>query len=232
MPTSEKCILLFLRAPEKGRVKTRLAAPLGDDVTLSLYRSFVEDITAMLTRTGYPVVLYGHPADKLGDISSWLGTHLPCRPQTGNTLGARMANAFSAAFSEGFEKAVLIGSDIPDLPPRIIHDALCALDREGAALGPAADGGYYLIAFRASAFLPEAFENISWSTGKVLEQTLAAFEKHNTPVRLLTPWQDIDTIEDLEALSARHPGDISAAPRTLACLRQMPGAEGAGKLES
>ena len=133
-----------------------------------------------------------------------------------------MANAFSEAFTEGFEQVVLVGSDIPDLPPHFLHDAFSALDREGAALGPASDGGYYLIAFRKSAFLPEAFENISWSTEKVLQQTLAAFKKNNKPVRLLTPWQDVDTAEDLAALSTRHPTEDGAAPRTLAYLRKMP----------
>lgn len=217
--SSPKCILLFLRAPEKGHVKTRLAASLGDDVTLKLYRSFVPDMLEMLTRTTYPVILYGHPRDKISEIKAWLGGKMPCRPQTGNTLGDKMANAFSAAFSEGFEQAVLIGSDIPDLPDRIIHEAFSALDREGAALGPAADGGYYLVAFRKSAFLPEAFINIPWSTEKVLARTLEKFKDAGTPVRLLEPWKDIDTVEDLAALSARHPTDISAAQRTLGYLR-------------
>ena len=94
------------------------------------------------------------------------------------------------------------------------------VDREGAALGPAADGGYYLIAFRKPAFVPEAFENIPWSTGKVLTETLRVFEKKGASVRLLDEWQDIDTAEDLAALSDRHPGDISAAPKTLAFLRR------------
>lgn len=219
MPTPKKCILLFLRAPEKGRVKTRVAASLGNNTALALYRLFVEDILEMLTRMGLPVILYGYPEDKISNISAWLGPTLPCRPQTGNTLGDKMANAFSEVFSEGFEQVVLIGSDLPDLPDRIIHEAFSALGREGAALGPAADGGYYLAAFRKSAFLPEAFKNISWSTEKVLTQTLAVFKRAKTPVRLLEPWQDIDTVEDLAALSYRHPTDISAAPRTLGYLR-------------
>jgi rSAM/selenodomain-associated transferase 1 len=220
MPTPKKCILLFLRAPERGRVKTRLAASLGNDAALTLYRSFVEDILTMLSQTGFPVIPYGHPAEKLGDISTWLGPHLPCRPQSGKDLGRRMATAFSEAFSDGFDRVVLVGSDIPDLPPRIIQNAFSALDQEGAAFGPAEDGGYYLVAFRKSAFLPEAFENISWSTEKVLAQTLVVFQENSAPVRLLERWRDIDTIEDLKALSARHPESDSEAPRTLAYIRR------------
>jgi rSAM/selenodomain-associated transferase 1 len=220
MQTPNQCILLFLRAPERGLVKTRLAASLGNDTALSLYRHFVEDILAMLSRTGFPVILWGHPEARLDRIASWLGPELPLRPQAGEDLGRKMANAFSEAFADGFDKVVLVGSDIPDLPPRIIRDAFSALDQAGAAIGPAADGGYYLVAFRKSAFLPEAFENISWSTEQVLPQTLARFQKGGMPVRLLEQWQDIDTIEDLKALSARHPEDISAAPGTLAYIRK------------
>jgi rSAM/selenodomain-associated transferase 1 len=220
MSTQKKCTLLFLRAPEKGRVKTRLAASLGDDAALKLYRFFVEDILGMLSRTGYPVILYGYPEDRLEDIAAWLGPDFPCRPQAGEDIGRKMANAFSRAFSEGFEQVVLVGSDIPDLPPRIIQNAFSALDHEGAALGPAVDGGYYLVAFQKSAFLPEVFENISWSTEKVLTQTLEKFKDAETPVRLLEPWQDVDTIEDLRALSARNKADTSAAPNTLGYLKK------------
>jgi rSAM/selenodomain-associated transferase 1 len=221
MPISKKCILLFLRAPEKGRVKTRLAASLGDQATLAFYRTFVEDIMEMLSETGYPVLLYGHPADKISDITSWLGPDNPCRPQTGDTLGKKMANAFSEAFSEGFEQVVLLGSDIPDLPPQIIHEAFGALDKEGAAIGPSLDGGYYLIAFRASSFLPRAFENIPWSTESVLPRTLGVFRAHGKPVHLLPQWQDIDTVEDLKDLDTRHRHGDKAASRTLEYLRQL-----------
>lgn len=205
---------------------------MGDDTALKLYRFFVEDTLAMLSQTGYPVFLYGHPKDRLEDIAAWLGQDFLCRPQAGEDIGRKMANAFSRAFSEGFEQVVLIGSDIPDLPPRIIQDAFSALNHEGAALGPAVDGGYYLVAFRKSSFLAEAFDNISWSTEKVLAQTLEKFKDTGTPVRLLAPWQDIDTIEDLTALSARNKTNSSAAPNTLGYLKQMPGGEEAEKLGS
>ena len=220
MPTPQECILLFLRAPEKGRVKTRLAASLGKDPAFALYKSFVLDILDIISAAGCRVFLYGHPVDKVEEISLWLGSQFPCRPQIGENLGSKMANAFSEVFADGFEKAVLVGSDIPDLPLRIIHQAFSALDREGAALGPAADGGYYMIAFRKSVFLPSVFENISWSTDKVLAQTLTAFKEAGTPVHLLEKWRDIDTVEDLKALMARHPTIDSAAPRTLTYLRQ------------
>ena len=221
MPIPKKCILLFLRAPEEGHVKTRLAASLGDQTTLTLYRAFVEDILEMLSGTGYPVILYGHPADKISDITSWLEPDNPCRPQEGDTLGDKMANAFSTAFSEGYEQVALLGSDIPDLPPRIIHEAFDALEKEGAALGPSHDGGYYLIAFRAASFLPQVFENIPWSTEAVLLRTLDVFQKCDRPVHLLPPWWDIDTIENLKALSARHQASDGAAPRTLTYLQKL-----------
>ena len=220
MSTPQECILLFLRVPEKGRVKTRLAASLGEDAAFALYKSFVLDILDIISAAGCRVFLYGHPADKVEEISSWLGSQFPCRVQIGENLGSKMANAFLEVFSNGFEKAVLVGSDIPDLPLRIIQDAFSALDQEGSALGPAADGGYYLVAFRKSVFQSEVFENISWGTETVLAQTLAAFKESDTPVRLLEKWRDIDTVEDLKALMARHPTIDSAAPRTLEYLRR------------
>ena len=216
---SRPCILFFLRAPEKGRVKTRLAKSLGDSAALSLYQSFVLDILDMLVRTRYPIIICGHPKEEIASIDTWLGGNFPCWPQTGNSLGHKMANAFSRAFSEGFDRAVLIGSDIPDLPERIMEQAFLALIDPGAALGPAMDGGYYLVAFRASAFLPRVFEDIPWGTEKVLERTLAVFKTHDTPVSLLEPWRDIDTIEDLKALLERHSDDNTAAPRTLGYLK-------------
>ena len=220
-PTPQKCILFFLRAPEKGRVKTRLAKFLGDEAALSLYQSFVLDTLDMLVRTRYPIIACGHPKKKIRSIDTWLGGRLPCWPQTGDSLGHKMANAFSRAFSEGFGRAVLIGSDIPDLPSRIIEQAFLAMDDQRAALGPSRDGGYYLVAFHASAVFTEVFEDIPWGTEKVLEQTLKVFKAHNTPVCLLEPWQDLDTAEDLKELLERHPSENAAAPRTLGLLKAV-----------
>ena len=218
-PTSRQCILFFLRAPEKGRVKTRLAKSMGEDAALALYRSFVLDTLEMLARTRYPVIICGHPKEKIPEIDAWLGGRFPCWPQTGDSLGGKMSTAFSRAFSEGFDKAVLIGSDIPDLPERIIEQAFLAIGDQGTALGPSPDGGYYLVAFSAPAFLPRIFENIPWGTEKVLEKTLAVLRAHDAPVSLMEPWRDIDTAEDIEALLKRHPDENRAAPRTLAYLR-------------
>lgn len=186
---------------------------------MSLYQSFVLDTLDMLGRTRYPIIVCGHPKSKISSISTWLGGNYPCWPQAAGSLGHKMENAFSRAFSKGFDRAVLIGSDIPDLPDRIIEQAFLALDTPGAALGPSRDGGYYLVAFRASAFLPRVFENIPWGTGKVLEETLKIFESHNRPVSLLEPWQDIDTADDLKALLERCPDGDAAAPRTLGFLK-------------
>jgi rSAM/selenodomain-associated transferase 1 len=200
-------------------VKTRLAKSLGDDAALSLYRSFVLDTLDTLVRTRYPIIVCGHPKEKIGAISAWLGGNLPCWPQTGNSLGQKMANAFSRAFSEGFDQAVLIGSDIPDLPGRIIEQAFLALNDPGAALGPSQDGGYYLVAFCAAAFLPQVFEDIPWGTEQVLDRTLETFKIHNATFTLLEPWRDIDTIEDLRALLEKYPDENTAAHRTIGYLK-------------
>ncbi len=210
------CILLFLRAPEIGRVKTRLARTIGDVHALALYRLFVQDMIDTLTATHIPLFACCHPADKLPFVASWLGPALHYRPQRGNCLGERMAAAFRTAFSEGFERAALVGSDLPDLPADLLHAALEALDHRGAALGPGTDGGYYLVAFRKSAFTPEIFCDIPWGTDRVLDRTLATFEAMRLPVALLPQWADVDTIADLRALW-RKP--CAAESRTRTWLR-------------
>ena len=111
------------------------------------------------------------PQEKETEIKKLFGNDHEYRPQRGTDLGARMKNAFTDCFSEGFKSVVLIGSDFPDLPLKIIEDAFAALDSSSdAVIGPAADGGYYLIGFRYDTFLPAIFEGLIWSTPLVLRK--------------------------------------------------------------
>lgn len=198
-------LLVFLRAPEKGRVKTRLAKALGDEKALLAYQGFVRDTLENITPAGYTPVLCYHPPDKHQLIAQWLGGSYSYWPQHGTSLGSRMANGFINAFAKGFDQVVLMGTDVPDLPHSHIHDAFAALKTHSAVVGPSKDGGYYLIGFRAQGFLPSVFKNIPWGTGQVLSDTLAIFGKNKASVFLLPPWQDIDDIEDLQDYFQRHP---------------------------
>ena len=111
------CIIVFLRSPDRGQVKTRLSRAIGRDAATGLYRCFVADLLEMLEATGYPVRLSYTPADAGGQIKSWLGDEYAMFPQEGSDLGTRMANAFRRVFAEGASRALLVGTDLPDLPP-------------------------------------------------------------------------------------------------------------------
>ncbi|HXX57397.1 MAG TPA: TIGR04282 family arsenosugar biosynthesis glycosyltransferase [Thermodesulfovibrionales bacterium] len=197
-------LLLFVRSPKMGRVKSRLAAVLGAETTLALYRNFVFDIICTLERRSDPLLIFFDPPDAEGEIRNWLGKGHAYFPQSGNDLGERMENAFVRSFAEGIEKAVLIGSDIPDLTDHVISEAFASLETRGAVIGPAVDGGYYLIGFRRERFLPEIFRGIQWSTGSVFADTMKAFERFGCGAHVLPEWRDVDTPEDLADLFLRN----------------------------
>jgi len=213
------CILLFAKSPVKGQVKTRLAAEIGEDFALRLYKCFVEDELDVIDGVGVPVRLLFYPPDAESDFAEWLGKRDVLRPQRGNDLGDRMKNALTDAFAEGFSKAVVIGSDLPDIPGDFLREALKALESHDAVIGPSSDGGYYLIGFSRVSFLPKVFADIAWGTSAVCAQTLALFEKHRRSVRLLPEWHDVDTAEDLDLLLRRNGGTTFESSRTCRYLR-------------
>jgi len=208
-------ILLFVKAPLRGLVKSRLAAVLGQDSALELYRTFVLDILASIEKSGVPCRICYHPADSGKIVMNWLGNHLQYLPQEGRDIGERMERAFRQAFSEGASGAVLIGGDIPDLPPKLLNDAFASLSKNGAVIGPAKDGGYYLIGFRSDTFFPDIFRGIVWSTDTVLSRTLQIFERAHHKVSLLPPWSDVDTIDDLKDLMSRNRNGGFSDSRTM-----------------
>ena len=120
--------------------------------------------------------------------------------------------------AEDVSRLVLIGSDIPDLPAPLIKEALAALHMHDAVIGPARDGGYYLIGFRNDTFFPGVFSGIAWSTGTVFRSTMQAFGKAGQRVHELPLWQDVDTIEDLKDLAARSRRSAFSSSRTMSFL--------------
>lgn len=218
-PDNNSCILLFVKSPVKGQVKTRLAAELGEDFALGLYKCFVEDELGFIKDVDVPLRLLFHPPHAESDFLEWLGERDLLRPQTGDDLGERMKNAFENAFAEGFSKVVVIGSDLPDLPGDFLREALKALESHDAVVGPSSDGGYYLIGFSHMSFLPEAFAGVAWSTSAACTQTLALLEKHRRSIHLLPEWHDVDTAEDLDLLLRRSGGTQFECSRTCRYLR-------------
>jgi rSAM/selenodomain-associated transferase 1 len=152
--TDKRCVILFVKLPEKGRVKSRLARQVGEDMALRIYENMVLDVIDVLKGGRFPFRICYTPPDAHDQITEWLGQDYYYLPQTGDDLGDRMDGAFASVFSTDVEKALLIGSDIPELTPEVIEEAFAALEKNDAVIGPADDGGYYLVGFRKNTFLP------------------------------------------------------------------------------
>lgn len=207
-------ILIFLRVPEKGKVKTRLSRILDEKIVLGLYRCFVEDTLDTMRACGYTIIPCYFPSEGRQTVTNWLGTDFQYRPQRGNDLGERMACAFQDAFSSGCTRAILIGTDFPDLNTRIIHEAMENLCSHDVVLGPAKDGGYYLIGFRSDTFTRQAFQNIPWGESTVLRKTLTRLEQCGLTRHLLPEWRDIDRYEDLYRFWQQITDPPASAPRS------------------
>jgi hypothetical protein len=216
-------ILVFVRYPEPGRVKTRLAAVVGDRAAALLYRAFVEDVLAVCRSTRHPVTVLVSDADALEKTRGWLGEDHAYGSQEGSDLGERMSRAFEGALQRGCGQALLIGSDIPDLPADLIQESFDALESVDAVIGPSRDGGYYLIGFRSQGFRRAPFEGVPWSTPTVFSRTCGLLVENGLSFHILPPWDDVDTVEDLERLWERTETKAGAPRARMARLGQVPG---------
>jgi rSAM/selenodomain-associated transferase 1 len=189
-------LIVFAKSPRPGEVKTRLAAGLGSALAAALYRAVAEQVLAQ-TAMGdgrCPRTVFFAPADAGPEMAAWLPAER-CRAQEGADLGARMAAAFAWAFAAGAAKVVLIGTDVPALSAEHVDAAREALDTHDVALGPARDGGYYLVALRRP--VPALFEGVPWSTPDVLAETLARVRAAGLGATTLGALGDLDDVEDL-----------------------------------
>ena len=217
---SKNCVLFFVKHPVPGRVKTRLAEQIGHDIAAGLYRNFVADILTTLKSLDVELRIVFDPPDSKEQFQQWLGKECSYIPQVGLDLGQRMKNAFLQAFSEGFNSVVVIGSDCPDLPVEYPALAFGALDTNDVVIGPSSDGGYYLIGFTREAFGAEAFEQISWSSDKVLEQTVNILKQHSQSLYLLGQWHDVDTLSDLRSFLQRNENSVFSKSSTMCYLSE------------
>lgn len=209
-------VVLFVRHPVPGKVKTRLARDLGPDDACSLYKAMVEDALAGAGESGYPLHLYHDGRDESGLPRSWMErAHQVCRQQ-GETLGERMCRAVEASFDAGFARVIVSGSDIPGMDGRLLMEASLALQGSSVVISPAADGGYCLIGVRKSDFSSMLFSDIPWSTSRVMESTLAACASGRLSCRLLEGRRDIDTLADIHAYCREPSTGASATNRWLA----------------
>jgi hypothetical protein len=197
-------LLVFTRYPEPGSAKTRLISALGEEGAADLHRRMTEHLVEEARR-----LLAIHPVSiricfEGGDpqrMRAWLGPEWGYALQGGGDLGRRMAGAFASALREGAERAVLVGTDVPDLTAPILYEAFRRLEEHDLVLGPAADGGYYLIGLRRSVFeraAPRLFSGVAWGTDAVLDQTLAAADELDLRWSLTDRLADIDRPEDVQ----------------------------------
>ena len=174
-------------------MKTRLAADVGPTAALYAYERLVEMLLGRLAPL-QGVELRFTPDDADGEVTRWLHDGWNSQAQGPGNLGERLCRAFGDAFESGARRVIVIGSDCPDVTPSDIEAAWAALEIHDVALGPATDGGYWLVGLRA---LDEAvFRGIHWSTSAVLEETLAICQQRGLSVHRLRELSDVDTADD------------------------------------
>ncbi|WP_457577006.1 TIGR04282 family arsenosugar biosynthesis glycosyltransferase [Desulfomarina sp.] len=203
-------LILFTRFPRPATTKTRLAPLLGDKGAAELQRTMTEQTVAEMVqlRKEFPVTLsICYDDAQQSEMKKWLGEDFIFHPQVPGDLGLKMARAFSALSGTGCKRAVLVGSDIPEINKEILQQGFAVLEEHDVVFGPVTDGGYYLIGLRTASleYLGKLlFSDIPWSTENVLKLSLERMRQHGYSVFLLPVLQDIDRPEDV--LRARRKG--------------------------
>lgn len=192
-------LLIFTRNPELGKCKTRLAATVGNENALAIYK-FLLQHTARITKNLNAVKQVWY-SEEVWENDIWENSVYAKKLQKGEDLGVRMANAFTSGFAAGFEKICIIGSDMYDLNQIDLEQAFESLNNNDYVIGGAEDGGYYLLGMKK--FNPNLFQNKNWGTKTVLSNTLSDLE--NEKVHLLQVRNDVDIYEDIMGIKAFEP---------------------------
>lgn len=188
-------LMIFTRNPELGKCKTRLAATIGDQAALEVYQLLLAH-TVSITKN-LEVTKEVHYSARIGEDDIWNQTIYNKKQQKGKDLGIRMYNAFQNGFNAGYTNIIIIGSDMYDLTQRDIENAFNALKTNDYVVGPAEDGGYYLLGMKK--LNSTVFQNKSWGTNTVLQNTLNDLQLTN--VKLLEERNDVDYYEDIKDIS-------------------------------
>jgi rSAM/selenodomain-associated transferase 1 len=196
MKALSRLLLIFVKNPQPGKVKTRLARTIGDARALEVYRQLLKH-TVQITREvqADKAVFY---TEFIEDQDIWPDDLYQKYLQQGDDLGQRMQQAFSQAFGQGYDQVAIIGSDCPQLTTAIIQEAFTALQTNQVVIGPAADGGYYLLGMRT--LIPELFAGKKWSSPSVLPDTLTDLQRLQLLYYKLPILHDVDQEEDLYLL--------------------------------
>ena len=184
-------LIIFIKNPEKGKVKTRLAATVGDDQALRIYLELLRHTRDVAISVEASRFLYY--SQWINDQDGWPPAFFHKKLQSGEDLGQKMANAFQETL-QSHGKAVIVGSDCASLTPAILEEAFHLLDQYDFVMGPAMDGGYYLLGMKD--FTPEVFQEIAWSSEEVGSSTLLKIDQLGKTYSLLPLLSDIDYEED------------------------------------
>lgn len=192
-------LIVFVKAPRPGAVKTRLAKTIGTAAACAAYRSLVETLLDRLQSLSAVELRYS-PDDAGCEIERWRRGSWTRRPQGAGNLGQRLMSAFEQAFGAGASRVVIIGSDCPAVMVRDIREAWKSLHTHDVVLGPASDGGYWLVG--SSRPLPQLFEDMAWSTDRVFGETIERIWRGGFTVQVLRELPDVDTERDWRAFRA------------------------------
>jgi len=219
---SANLLIIFIKYPQPGCVKTRLARSIGAERAAMIYRCLAESVLSRIDDHQYRTVLFYSPAKRKREFRSWLGDDFEMRPQRGENLGERLRHAFLTAFECGAKRVVAIGTDSPLLTRRDIRAAFRIVNTRQCVIGPCLDGGYHLLGMNS--LHKGLFRGIDWGTGKVTAQTLAAARKSGIDCVLMDELFDVDTMEDIlrvrQAARESH-GKTASALRKL--VREIDG---------
>ena len=189
---TEKALIVFVRKPVAGSVKTRLASAIGPEAALAIYLQLLAHTHAVILEL--PCDKYLFYAGEIDEADQWREGFVK-RQQSDGNLGERMKAAFAALFRKGYRQICIIGSDCFELTAETISTAFAVLQQKDVVLGPAKDGGYYLLGMKGG--VKEVFDDVDWSTEKVFSQTVEKIKQQGLSFSLLPLLSDVDTVDDV-----------------------------------
>lgn len=190
--TSKNLLLIFTRNPEFGKVKTRLARDIGHQASLDIYKFLLAHTAKICTPLDTEKAVYY--SEEIPNNDLWNATVFQKKKQIGEDLGERMQNAFAEGFNLGYSKIIIIGSDLYDIETKDLEQAFKVLNNHEIVIGPAEDGGYYLLGMKQ--LYPKLFKNKNWGTATVLQDTINELKKSN--YKLLEKRNDVDLYSDIK----------------------------------
>jgi rSAM/selenodomain-associated transferase 1 len=212
-------LIIVAKRPEPGSTKTRLSPPFTPEAAAEFYDCLMRDTLALAAQVpGVDLTLAYTPLSAVDYFQNLVPNGFRLTPQQGAHLGERLANALAFHFKQGYQRAVIMNSDGPTLPLAHLRAAFAQLDHADVTLGMGHDGGYYLIGLKQ--MVPELFENIAWSTEKVIPQTIDICRRLKLTVHCLPEWYDVDVEADLQRLRLDLARNPAAAPLTAGFLKK------------